>query len=497
MTTGRVAFVLCLVFSLLAAVPALAFKTNYVSTLGTNSVSPYTSWELATSNLQAAVADAAGGDTVLVTNGTYWTSDEIGITNTITVASVSGAGDTILARLAQGTNLPHHRVVKITANAVLDGFTVQGGYLPIAVYPAYALGGGVNMSAGTIQNCLITSNSLGNSWTSYGGGLYLSGSSKMLFCAVVSNSCGTGGGSGGGIYAVGNALLVSNSIAYNTGPGASLVNQPTAKFCVFENNNGSGVYGYSVTMSNCLIRYNTAGQGGGFYSVNGNTVLDTVIVSNTATTAGGGVYVSGAYSPLVFRRCVISANTNANYPGIYFATINPDNGTRSFELCRVTDNRGWRSVYVAAVPLPIRFLNCTIASDRGVGFEVSAVATNTKGALVYPVFLNTIVYNHTTNLFSTNTSLLADMLANSFTNSCSPQLTAPGFNNVAADPQFTAPAAGNYRLKRFSPCARSGMTNVLSLYKSDIELTPYGQTVNMGCYEALAKYAGGSVVVVR
>ena len=136
------------------------------------------------------------GDTVLVTNGTYWINSEIAITNGITVKSTDGAAETLVIRAAEGANLPQHRIFKITAAATLDGFTVKNGYLPAVVAPAVSEGGGIYMSAGTVQNCVIATNMVGASWQSYGGGVYMSGSSKLQFCTVVSNTLTMGYGAG-------------------------------------------------------------------------------------------------------------------------------------------------------------------------------------------------------------------------------------------------------------------------------------------------------------
>lgn len=476
-------------------------KTNYVALSGTNDLPPFTRWALATPSIQDAVNAAAAGDTVLVSNGLYRIDSEILITNAITVASVAGAAGTVVERAAAGTNVPHHRVFKITANALLDGFTVQNGHLRGATQ----YGAGILMSDGTVQNCLVRSNSIFYVWPVGGGGVAVSGGT-LRFCTIVSNSVGPG--DGGGVHltraqASVPALVWSNTIAFNSGNGAGLYlaggsvgGRVAALHNRIEYNtggNGGGVYitgYYQALVSNCLIRFNTGGQGGGVFFSNGpNALEDCVIVSNTATLEGGGVYGSSHYGFFRVRRCTISGNSHADFPGISLGGAGDaaGDGSINFETCRITDNTGRRSVFLRGANYPVRFRNCTVAASQPIGLEATNIGYHVTGGVsspAYPLIQNTIVYNHATNIHSPAPTVLERLLANSFTNSCSPPLTAPGFNNVTGDPQFAAPAAGNYRIKRFSPCAGSGTTNILSLYASDLDHVPYREAVSMGCYES-------------
>jgi parallel beta-helix repeat protein len=319
----------------------------------------------------------------------------------------------------------------------------------------------------------------------------MSGSSILRFCTVVSNRC-VYSSCGGGVYGTGTALLYSNTIARNAGDGAALNNVPTAKFCVFEYNAGSGVYGYGATLTNCLMRFNTASQGGGVNCINAIKIYDCTIVSNTATSQGGGLYLSSYYDACDIRRCVISGNQHATYPGVYdrgwYNTDNPRPST-SFQDCRITDNIGLNSFYLQEGGHPVRFRNCTIAASGACGVNIHDTT------YFSPQFTNTIIYGHTTNIYSVSPAVLAVILTNSFRYSCSPQLTAPGFNNVTADPIFVSRPAGNYRLRSTSPCAGAGTTNVLSLYKIDLERVLWGTTVNIGCYKTLVFPKGSSVTI--
>ena len=64
--------------------------TNYVSLSGGHNF-PFDSWENGATNIQDAVCATVDGDEVLVNAGTYVISDEIEITNNITISSISGA----------------------------------------------------------------------------------------------------------------------------------------------------------------------------------------------------------------------------------------------------------------------------------------------------------------------------------------------------------------------------------------------------------------------
>lgn len=124
--------------------------THYVrppeTCTNTTGQSPYTNWDTAATNIQWAVNDATGNDTVLVSNGVYsvgvggrtaipyfdggwdWNATNfctICLTNKITLRGINGPNVTVI-----DGNYPAitARCVVIFSNAVLDGFTVRNGY---------------------------------------------------------------------------------------------------------------------------------------------------------------------------------------------------------------------------------------------------------------------------------------------------------------------------------------------------------------------------------
>ena len=117
--------------------------TNYVSLSGSHE-SPYTSWETAATSIQDAVdAAVTPGDTVLVSNGTYYLTSQIIVTNDVTVQSVNGADVTIV------DGQDNRRGFFLAGSAVISGFTITRGI-------EAAFGGGIYFDhGGTARNCTI------------------------------------------------------------------------------------------------------------------------------------------------------------------------------------------------------------------------------------------------------------------------------------------------------------------------------------------------------
>ncbi len=116
--------------------------------------------------IQAAIAAASPGDTVLVADGTYsgpGNRDIDYLGKAITVRSENGPQNCIVD--CQGSASNPHRGFRFshheTSTAVLDGFTIQSGYAPNEGSPCYYSGGAVlcrDNANPTIRNCLIRAN---------------------------------------------------------------------------------------------------------------------------------------------------------------------------------------------------------------------------------------------------------------------------------------------------------------------------------------------------
>lgn len=268
------------------------------------SAEPYDSWANAASNIATAVgyASSSGGDTVLVSNGTYKITYTISIGKPVTVRSLAGAAETVVdAQYPDYSN----RVFQIYhPEAVVDGFTVTGGRTT-------GDGGGVYIQSagGTIQNCSIVSNRAGS-----GGGMHLAGGSgkaEVVNCLIGYNTAGSAGGirvSGSNSFIIGSTVLVNHATIYVGGIwGAS----------------GSGDF---IVSNSCIVSNYSAQYAGGIYS---GRLYDNWIVGNVADTSYGG----GVVSPLEMARCVVSGNVaRTTGGGLYLNT------TRAVANCVIADN---------------------------------------------------------------------------------------------------------------------------------------------------------------
>ena len=174
--------------------------TLYVSLTSTNPVPPYADWSTAATNIQDAVDASSDGDLILVTSGVYATGGEVfygALTNrvvinkAVTIQSVNGPEATII----QGYQDPAAnylgssnsvRCLYATNGAVVIGFTLTDGGTgpgePLKSF--YDLQGGGAWCESTnviLSNCVL----IANSAVSAGGGVY---SGTLNNCLISSNS---------------------------------------------------------------------------------------------------------------------------------------------------------------------------------------------------------------------------------------------------------------------------------------------------------------------
>ncbi len=242
--------------------------------------------------ITAAIANAAGGDEILIQPGLY--AENLLITGKDLALRNAGGGEVVV--FGQDLN-KCMRVTGAGTDVVLEGLTFSNGFSTTA-------GAGVAIEIGTtaqITDCVIENSHT----TGSGGGLYMSGGGTVTNTIIRTNSADA---AGGGIHIAG------------TLPKAFID-------CVIEDNGASdgGGFGYAsagdvATITGCSFRSNIASRWGGAIALLGTASQgvmkprDCVFSMNHAGNAAGAVWVSDQ-DVLQALNCVFEFNTAADIGG--------------------------------------------------------------------------------------------------------------------------------------------------------------------------------------
>ena len=283
-------------------------------------------------------------------------------------------------------------------------FTFNGGSIgnkttvPTSAANAVAGGGNAAASGGAIYNSGTISasssttgkNIKGNYATSYGGGVY---TTKVLPNGSNDNwtiSYNYSGTFGGGIYTSVASTMNYKNVTYNKSSyGGGIYLDATSSSTTLNSSmtvshntatsNGGGVYvssanhGLSVSAAN--ISSNTASSGGGIYTSGTLTINDnSTINSNTASSAGGGLYLSGGTTTISGSSTTISSNT-ASSSGATGAGIRVAGATVTMANATIGSNAGYNGagVYISSGSFTLNSGSVTknAASNYGGGIYIS------------------------------------------------------------------------------------------------------------------------------
>src|SRR5262245_8346417 len=235
-------------------------------------------------SIQQAIDAAAGGDTVLVSPGTY-------------VENITFRGKPITVESEQGP-----AVTAIDGGGVGSVVTFASGETRSALLRGFTIRNGVNSFSGggvLIQNSSpsIIGNSIVNNGACSGAGIYSYFSSPLIQGNTISRNFvyACSGASGLGVYIGGDsaAELIENVISENSG---------------FANGGGVTLFaaGSVVLRANVIARNLTSGfspctSGGGIWMVNFSqaTIVDNLVVGNAAG-CGGGFFWGGSSGVTTF-----------------------------------------------------------------------------------------------------------------------------------------------------------------------------------------------------
>ena len=260
-------------------------------------------------SLAKGVTMAAAGDTVLLGTGTYTPTSKVTISKAITVRPLSGVcGDAIISGGSSRVPLALNH-----AEARLERIVVTSGKSDNA---SYAVGSAVQVSHGTMEECVVRNSTYIAYATGHpgggGGGVSVSGSDGWLVnCIITNNTITSGNGApcGGGLYmtagtAVGCFISANKADKdYMIGGGAMLSGSARMINCTVVNNIGSkcgglDVVGTSAKVVNTYL-FGNVGDGNGDV-FNGNAVCFDACVARYAVNdkcwaVGANSYAVGAF----------------------------------------------------------------------------------------------------------------------------------------------------------------------------------------------------------
>jgi hypothetical protein len=448
--------------------------------------------------IQQGINAADPGDTVLVSEGTYYENiNFLGKKPLIVASEFLLDGDTThisntIINGSQPVNPDIGSVVTFESGedttSVVCGFTITGGTGTMEPGEEMRMGGGIHIkyAGGKLLYNYVHGNTVSHSGAVLGGGMQLGGPVSVIPWIVlrgnrifnnqaVSTSNFVGGG---GVMCYYNLIMENNNISYNEINGHQFVS-----------GGGMACYGefgdIELRISNNTFTHNkavtdqgafgAAGMGGGlgfdincWGTINNNIISFNIIQApESFRSYGPGVYVQDNEDGLVFENNMIEENgsTSQNTWG-GGVSLNRSGGIYQNNVIRNnTANKGG-GVCILNYSSKATLINNTITGNNEGGLYIGYSDA---------VVINSILYNNTpagTAIYSVQSNLevrysdVEDVLA------------WPGEGNVIIDPQFFS---DGYNLeyscmlldKGISSIEIGGVTYNCPLYDIDGDLRPF------------------------
>jgi len=424
--------------------------------------------------IQAGIDLALPGDEVLVAPGVYAGAGNMNLDlhgKIIAVRGEGGAGGTIIdcGQAGRGFVL----IGLFSSEAVVDGFTIQNGD-----YRGAEGGGGMFIAGGspTVRNCVFARNrATGEVYSGGGGGLVAYNATSLIVgCTFTENTVtGNVGALGGGLAAHVSALVIRdclferNSAVGPSSNGGGLGNSPysadrapaagaprmtieDSRFIANKAFQFGGAVPIYADITRSEFRDNWAEHSGGALGTLGTVLTDCRITHNQAEVLGGGGNIVDTF----FSRCLIAENAAPIGGGVWIGY-----GTEATRLadCVIASNVATEGGGGAHCLEEAVFERCTFVGNmapQGSAIQVqrnlpaetrvenSILALGSGGAAV------ACIGQHTVRI------ACSDVFGNAGGDWVGCIASQYGVNgNIALDPFFCDPAAGDWQLCAESPCA--------------------------------------------
>ena len=307
---------------------------------------------------KAITTATASGDVIHVAPGTYSTTTQWGPN---LIAKLVGEGTTRHDVTIQSAGT--YRTLRMAANSWLENVTIVGE----GTYKADK-GGAIEMSGGTVTNCVIRDGTAYANGNNAGGNIYVSN-----VAALISN-CDIYGGSatnrGGNVYVAGGTVRNCN-ISNGTCP----------------NNIGGNVYLENGTLSGCTLTGGAAGaRGGSVFMNHASARIENCTVSGgSAATQGGNIFINNT-SAVVTNSTVSNGSAGQSGGNVYISNGTVVDSTISGGRANGTSwDHGGGNVFAD----PGRLTRCVIAggslgsNNQGGGIRSRNASTVVEDCLVY------------------------------------------------------------------------------------------------------------------
>ena len=321
---------------------SFAFATDYyVSTTGSDANNGLSS-ETAVATIDKAISLATTkDDTIHVAPGTYQTTTQWGPNLVATMIGTGDSRDDVVIESAGS-----YRTLRTASTAVVKHLTIVGN----KDYKADK-GGAVEMSGGTIEDCVIKNGTAYAKNNLAGGNLYMDGGALVTDCDIIGGSATNRGGNVHIVKGfVHNSLIKDGKIDGANGIGGNLF-----------------VNGSTVVVSNCIVVGGSVdARGGNIFlfagAITDSQIKDGVVVSASDQYHGGGnLFIQAG----TLSRCTITGGsiTSGNERGGGLL-VKSSGSSITIEDCLIANN-SQGAIY--AIDKITEIYNSTIVDNTGYG----------------------------------------------------------------------------------------------------------------------------------
>ncbi len=255
-----------------ALVSATAVATDYYvsAASGASDDNDGLSAEFPFATVDKAIASAANAsDVIHVAAGTYATTTQWGPNLKAKLVGTGASRDDVVIQ-ADGA----YRTLRMAAGSWLENVTVVGN----TDISKADKGGAIEMSGGTVTNCVLRDGkTYGNGDKYSGGNLYVNAAAALVVDCLISG--GEGKNHGGNVCLVNGtirACTVTGGVSYNEGE----------KY-------GANIWMSGGLVDSCTVSGGDGYEGGEIYMTGGTVTNSTILANGVTRGSGGGIYMTG------------------------------------------------------------------------------------------------------------------------------------------------------------------------------------------------------------